>query len=126
MKNYAEKEKLIEKFIKVNETIAIEALTASTDEQKEKVAQKLLDATLPLQQMYVDEIQSAINPVNNITASVILAALKVVTKAMENQYPKAVGLSNNFVAITDVETVAMPKELYEKCRNKRITNGGTK
>lgn len=114
MKSYAEKEKLIEKFIKANTTTVIEVSTAKTDEQKKSAIQKLLDATLPLQQMYVDEIQSAINPVNGITASVILAALKVVTKAMENQYPKAVGLSNGFAAITDVETVAMSKELYEK------------
>ena len=114
MKSYTEKEKMIEKFIEVNTTITIEVLTAKTDEQKTSAVQKLLDATLLLQQMYVDKIQSAINPVNNIAASVILAALKVVTKTLENQYPKAVGLSNDFVAIVDVEAVAMPKELYEK------------
>lgn len=117
MKTISEKERMTINYIKALGPLATKLTELKTSHAAPPVAyakeqvDAFMNAAMPLISMYVSEINETINPLNPLTAPVILAALKIVTKSLSTQFPEAsIELSDAMTAAIGVNIIKVSPE----------------
>lgn len=89
---------------------------AKTLDQQKAAINKYVSASEPLLKMYTDDLNEIINPVSNLSVVILLAALKTVVRALHQQFPEAVGLSDLLLSTIGCNTIKVSREDLKKAQ----------